>query len=436
MRKWTQVVRCLIGMWVLMCLAFSTPVWADVAPGDVITKDNWEKIQGLVPDPVLNWIKKGDVLEIGEIPYKPGEYLPPGVRDSLVPNLGKYEVNAEGVIVDSKTGKDPGFITGLPFPKIDPNEPNVGFKIMHNKNYYTYATGCINVPFQVTWIGRSTGKEREIDCQYLTYVLDGEPSQKNRPNPDNIEMNSIIRILAPFDVRGTNVLLLRYRDNRADSNFTYVPSIRRVRRMSPANRSDAFLGTDFCVDDAWGYAGKVNAFEWKIIRKEDQVVPFFPKDPIPLTKTDKPGEWKTVNAGNWQPILGIDKPGYTGSPWFPTNFTWIKRPTYVMECKAKDPYYNYGTQYLWVDAEFYQPTWKVIHDRANSYWKVEWQCQAAFESPDKQVRLLGLGAMIATDDRSDHSCFLWLVHPRNSTVYWEDQDINNYSLAGFQALCK
>lgn len=31
---------------------------ADVAPGDVIDKTNWEKAQGLLPEPVLDWVKK------------------------------------------------------------------------------------------------------------------------------------------------------------------------------------------------------------------------------------------------------------------------------------------------------------------------------------------------------------------------------------------
>ena len=72
--------------------------------------------------------------------------------------------------------------------------------------------------------------------------------------------------------------------------IAYIPAIRRARRMSPANRSDAFVGSDLCVDDAWGYAGKVNNFEWKVLRKEQQLVPFFDTDPQPLQGNDE-GEY-------------------------------------------------------------------------------------------------------------------------------------------------
>ncbi|MEW6444153.1 MAG: outer membrane lipoprotein-sorting protein [bacterium] len=434
MRAAKCLTAALLGLGLLASPGASAS--ADVTAGDVINKDSWQKAEGLLPEPVLNWIKKGDVLEVGQLSYDPGEFLPPAALESLQTNIGRYDIDENGTIIDKSSRKLPDFISGLPFPQIDPNDPQAAPKIMHNKNYYTYACGNLDVPFQTTWIGRSTGAERKLDCQYLVYVMDGDPIHKDESNTENIEVHSIIRILAPFDIAGTNVLLWRYRDDRSDSSLTYVPSIRRVRRMSPANRSDAFVGSDFCVDDAWGYAGKVGAFDWKILRKEDQLVPFYPKDPLPLEK-QADGSFRTINPGKqYQPLLGMKKEGYTGAPWFPTNIVVVKRPTYVIECKAKDPYYNYGVQYLWVDAEFYQPSWKVIHDRSGTYWKVEWQPQVAFESADKKVRLIGLACMLAVDDRSDHACFIDLVHPNNQTDYWDAQDKNDYSIAGFQKLCK
>jgi len=349
----------LLGL--ILCLAAAGTGSADVAPGDVINKDNFEKAQGLLPDAVLNWIKKGDAtLEVGQLNFNPADYMPPSCIEGFAVNDGKYDVDEDSVLVDRQTRKSPDFVVGMPFPKIDPADPKAGPKIMYNKAYYTYTVGNLVVPFQALWIGRTTKVERELNCDYLVYVMDGWTGAKGQNNPDNIEMYSVIRILAPFDIAGTNVLTWRYRDKRPDSTFTYVPAIRRVRRMSPANRSDAFVGSDFTVDDAWGYAGKVNAFEWKVLKKTDQLVPFWTKDPQPLTQNSK-GEYETAKAvkiSTW----GFQKEGWTGAPWFPMDLVWVKRPTYILEIRAKDPYYNYGVQYLWVDAEFYQPTFKVIHD--------------------------------------------------------------------------
>jgi hypothetical protein len=417
----------------LLCLA--PTALAEVAPGTVIDKTNAEEAQGLLPDPVLNWVKKGDgTMTVGELPYDPTAFMPPAGRKFMEANKGRYDVDADGLLVDTKTGKLPEFVDGLPFPEIDLEDPNAGPKIMYNKHYYTYIVGSVQVPFQVSWVGRKTGYEREIICDYQTYVLDGYPPAREESNPEDVEVHSLIILLAPFDVRGTNILLWRYRNATLDSTFAYVPAIRRVRRMSPANRSDAFLGTDFCVDDAWGYAGKINSFSWKVIKKADQLVPFYPGKPMKLEKNDV-GEWRTANEGQ-NITYGFEKEGYQGAPWWPQELIYVKRPTYVLECEAKDKYYNYGPQQLWVDAGCYTPTYKVISDRSGAYWKVEWQSLGGASNADGSLQLVGLANMMAFDDRSEHACVLVLYHPKNSTRYFAQLDRNDFSLGGFQKLCK
>jgi hypothetical protein len=413
------------------------PAPADVAPGDVIDATNWQKAEGLLPEPVLNWVKKGEVLLIGELTYHPSKFLPPAGLRSLEANKGRFDLDGDGVVVDSKTGKAPDFIDGFPFPEIDPKDPRAGEKIMYNKFYYQYTCGNMKVGAQMAkWIGRNTGYEREISFESLSYPKDGYEGAQNRKNPDNLETYIIFRMLAPVDVRGTNVLTWRFRDARQDHTFTFVPAIRRVRRMSPANRSDAFLGSDFCVDDAWGYGGKVNAFEWKVLGIQEQLVPFRAPTPLRIAQNPK-GEWvsEKVQPGE-ENVYGWQKEGYGGAPWFPTNIIWVKRPVYALEIKAKDPYYNYGLQYLWIDAEFFQPTFKEIHNRAGEYWKVEWQIQTGNENADGSIRILGLADMIAVDDRSDHATVIVSHDPKCLVRFFAVLDENDFSLAGFQKLCR
>jgi len=426
---------CMALMLCLTFLCLSPTAFAEIAPGTVIDKTNAEEAQGLVPDPVLNWVKKGDgTMTVGELPYDLNDFLPPPALENMEANKGKYGVDADGLIVDLKTGKLPEFISGLPFPEIDLEDPDVASKIMYNKHFYTYASGNAQVPFQVSWVGLKTGFEREIIMDYWTYALDGYPPAKEESNPENVEMHSLIIALAPFDIKGTNILLWRYRDAKLDSTFAYVPAIRRVRRMSPANRSDAFLGTDFCVDDAWGYGGKINAFNWKVIKKVDQLLPVYPGKPLKLVKNDA-GEWATVNEGQ-NITYGYQKEGFQGVPWWPQEIIYVKRPTYILECSAKDKYYNYGPQQLWVDAGCYTPTYKVISDRSGAYWKVEWQSIGGISNADGSYRFAGLANMMAFDDRSEHACVLVLYNPKNSSRYGAEHDRNDFSLGGFQKLCK
>ncbi len=432
-RREPLVILLVVAALILAGAILPLPTAADLAPGEVIDKTNYQKLEGLVPDVLLNWIKKGDSIKIGKLDYDPAEFMPPACIQNMETNKGKYTIDKDGVLADVNTGKLPKFVMGLPFPEIDLKDPLAGFKIMYNKNYYTYGVGSIRVPFQPIWIARR-GLEREMDMDYWVYVKDGYPGAKEGGNPNNIEIYSMMRALAPFDVKGTNILLWRYRSKKQDSTFAYVPAIRRVRRMSPANRSDAFLGTDFCVDDAWGYAGKVNNFQWKVLKKAGQIVPFIPGPPFELKQNDE-GEWITANNRR-KVTYGYQVDGYQGAPWFPADLIFLMRPTYVLECRAKDPYYNYGLQYLWIDAEFYQPTYKVIHDRSGKYWKTEWQSQCAFHNADKSIMFMGLGNMMAFDDRSDHATNIILVDPRNYSTFYMHQDPNDYSLAGFQKMCK
>ena len=49
-------------LWSLSCLGLSAT--AGVLVGDVVDKTNWEKAEGMVPEPVLTWVKKGDLAQV------------------------------------------------------------------------------------------------------------------------------------------------------------------------------------------------------------------------------------------------------------------------------------------------------------------------------------------------------------------------------------
>src|SRR5262249_430371 len=59
--------------------------------------------------------------------------------------------------------------------------------------------------------------------------------------------------------------------DKRDSNWVYVPALRRVRAVSPANRSDGFLGSDMSQDDGPFFDGKPADFTWKLIGQKDML---------------------------------------------------------------------------------------------------------------------------------------------------------------------
>jgi hypothetical protein len=265
--------------------------------------------------------------------------------------------------------------------------------------------------------------------------LDGYPPARERPNPDQIQNYNIFLVKNPVDLAGTAVMGWRYRAGTVqDLNFAYVPAIRRVRRTSPANRSDAFVGSDACVDDAMGYDGKIPAFNWKVIGQQEALFPFLRLDTQRIVQNEME-EWvSTPDVAEIE--YGYQKEGWQGAPWAPTNLVWAKRPAWVILAQPKDRYYNYGDQHLWVDTETFYPIYKVIHDRAGKYWKTFIISTVGAESADKEMRFMLVSSQQAIDDRRQHSTYVEDASPRNEWAQFVDLDENDFSLAGFQKYCK
>jgi outer membrane lipoprotein-sorting protein len=65
---------------------------------------------------------------------------------------------------------------------------------------------------------------------------------------EDVGDKSIIAFDTPKDVRGT-VLLTHTRILSADDQWIYIPAIARVKRISSANKSGPFLGSEFAYED-------------------------------------------------------------------------------------------------------------------------------------------------------------------------------------------
>jgi hypothetical protein len=102
----------------------------------------------------------------------------------------------------------------------------------------------------------------------------------------------------------------------------------------------------------------------------------------------------------------------------------------------KDPYYNYGPQQLWVDAELYGTAYKVIFDKSGAYWKTMFISSMGCQSDDKKMMFTSLATQQMVDDRTDHSSVIEDASPRNIWAFFAKMDANDFSLSGFQKFCK
>jgi len=110
MRVFLVSLSCLVSM--------TSTVTADVVPGDVIDSSNWQKAEGLLPKPVLDWVKRGEfILNIGELDVEdPTKIRSDYILEAFETNRGKYAIDEKGGVVDKKNGELVKCIVGFPSP--------------------------------------------------------------------------------------------------------------------------------------------------------------------------------------------------------------------------------------------------------------------------------------------------------------------------------
>ncbi len=84
------------------------------------------------------------------------------------------------------------------------------------------------------------------------------------------EKRTILFYKKPTNVKGTAFLTFDYPDaDKDDDQWLYLPALRKVRRISAADRGDYFLGTDFTYEDI-KLEGKVDTkdYDFETIRSE------------------------------------------------------------------------------------------------------------------------------------------------------------------------
>lgn len=93
----------------------------DLKPGDTIGPNNWQKIQDMVGPNFLNRVKRGYTFQIKESK----KFKPPR---EYVEATEKYS----GGVKLASNGYLENYVLGLPFAKLDPNDPQAGEKLAWN----------------------------------------------------------------------------------------------------------------------------------------------------------------------------------------------------------------------------------------------------------------------------------------------------------------
>ncbi|MEQ8659273.1 MAG: DUF1329 domain-containing protein, partial [Gammaproteobacteria bacterium] len=86
---------------------------------------------------------------------------------------------------------------------------------------------------------------------------------------DELFFKEYIEMLAPFDIAGLKIVVERPLDQSlGDQVNSYLPTERRVRRLSAKERADSWIGTQWTLDDFEGFSGMVMDNEWRYIGRK------------------------------------------------------------------------------------------------------------------------------------------------------------------------
>jgi len=329
---------------VLCILAVSWSAHADVQPGDVITRANAEKVKDLV-SPAMYWcVQHGHPMTIVE-PRK----IP--LRRAFIEATEKYssqvKLSADGLRLE-------GFVAGRPFPRVDANDPQVAMKIMQNFSFGLAFDDLDMRNFDADTGPISTERPLQVERHFLIdhfrrlfYVgrlyVDPKPEL---PNKEDFHYKETLHpLIEPFDLKGVGFTYYRYLDpKRQDDSWLYMPSLRRVRRLSTAQRSDALFGQDTDQDSYGGYAGQLAWMDWKFLG-EKEVLGAFNTRHFPVKWAEGAADWAFDDV-------------------------WEKRQVYVVEGVSKLPQYAYSKRVLYVDKDIYAVPYSDMYDRGGQLWKI------------------------------------------------------------------
>jgi hypothetical protein len=328
--------------------------------------------------------REGEVIGFHEVdrlrPYLPPELWPyrefvfypsmeleigPAFRDYGPPPV--YREATERYRGEPRIGPDgslENYTAGQPFPmdEIDcAGDPQAGEKIIWNFDYRWQGTGAGAHGYYSYW---DRGEE-------LPLYYEGTAKQvwlAHRPEPQHAKRGGDlfrgetrklaygVEVLAPFDAKGIAILNYRYKSAdgpraqaRNDDTWVYVPSLRRVRRISSAQRTDAVSGTDFTFDDFSGFFGIPPQYEWECLGEAEVMATVNSRiKAYPYTRDH--------DFGPYGLSFGDDR--------------WELRRAFRIRFVPKNADHPYSQKILYIDQNTAEMLYSFAYDQKGELWKV------------------------------------------------------------------
>ncbi len=350
--------------------------------GDVITFEKADLVRPFIPKEFQDeWIFEGMEMTINTgkaATMKPAQvYL-----DATERHAGQATIAADGAIENYSAGRpfDPEkFVPGT----------DSGWKMVWNWNYRWQNDGLSVGEVDWVWVRRGGSHDNhEVMSndggKYAQYYEGGGTFERVLKGPykrflmahnakyqdtdykvnagkgfaKNTEFREYTGFTSPFDIAGTAFLILRYDNPRkADDSWAYIPSLRRVRRISVEVKSDSLLGTDHTLEDFYGFNGRPLEHNWEYVGSSNILV--------------------VARSRNRDTV-------YYGPNGWAVKDDYALRLTDVMKQIPKSDAHPYSHKFIHIDRVTGESYYANAFDKAGELWKV-WQLTKVY-SEDPWVK--------------------------------------------------
>jgi len=333
-----------------------TPKAAGLSAGLTINQANVAQFKDIIDPAFYGFIEKGWLeMQVGDT-----------TSFDLHPNY--VEASRQGqdqVKLGAKPGQIEGWVAGRPFPQEpDANDPRAGEKLAWNYKYgYNWGDSAAISPFYWKYRDMDSAKvERTIkfDFHFLNFTgrVNQQPLPAITPNPSQLFRGIYVKVLEPYDVRNTQLLIHRAQDDlKRDNSWLYLGFQRRVRRLATGQVTDAFLGSDLMIEDFEGYNGRISDMNWSYKGTKFLLMPFYNHNDLTLdSETHKDNDGYQVVA-------------FAGQGGCFPNITWQLRKVYEVESAPVEGSHPLSKRVHYVDAQTFTVPRTISYDRKGSLWK-------------------------------------------------------------------
>ncbi|GAB2180129.1 hypothetical protein DLREEDagrD3_03520 [Denitratisoma sp. agr-D3] len=330
------------------------PTVPGLSQGTVINKGNVARFKEILDIATYNLVEKGQL----EIPVEQTQSI------ALHPNyIAATKKNANQVKLGAKPGTIEGYVAGRPFPiQPDKSDPRAGEKLAFNYKFSQIVGDSGRIfPFYWKYIDYASAKvERQMDFDFhfisLKHRTTQNPVNDIEPNPSNIYRGIYLKVLAPQDLKNTQLLIQRFDDDqKLDDSYLYLGFQRRVRRLATGQTTDSFLGSDLMIEDFEGYNGRVLDADWKYLETKTMLMPVY-----------RHSEWKSLGPKDNDGFGMVTFHGQSNC--FP-NIPWSLRQVHVLESVPTNPSNPIGKRVMYMDAQGTVFPIILIYDKKGALWK-------------------------------------------------------------------